>query len=333
VLEAHYTFMRTSDVYAESPSRQQLQMPVKHIATGNSNSLDEVVETLSYHQLTGSHSLDYAEHSSVDEHTSSLLHVAAKWPSSAEGAVYENRLPSAQYYGSGRSSRVVCITHTHTVASVFSILPYNKSRQDNPRERMRVRGNSFTLQMDLDGVKLGTNTEEVSLAFLLSSIWIPSELPPTASEADAPSLFRRVGSQRSKSTTDTTVPDKRSSTPTALTRYHVNPDVFTSDSSQLFRGDHRSPLNVILNYHPQFLDNEELFPSHKITTITPPGYRVSIIEYSKKSDIKKGLNDRFKETYPHIEVSLTKLRKSVHRKVTQGHMSLRTLCMFCILAG
>ena len=105
VLEAHYTFMRTSDVCAESPSRQQLQIPMKYIATGNSKSLDEVVETLSYHQLTGSHSLDYAEHSSVDEHTSSLLHVAAKWPSSAEGAVYENRLPSAQYYGSGRSSR------------------------------------------------------------------------------------------------------------------------------------------------------------------------------------------------------------------------------------
>lgn len=32
-------------------------------------------------------------------------------------------------------------------------------RYDNPRERMRVRANSFTLQIDLDGVELGTTTE------------------------------------------------------------------------------------------------------------------------------------------------------------------------------
>ena len=39
--------------------------------------------------------------------------------------------------------------------------------------------------------------------------------------------------------------------------------------------------------------------------------QVSIIEYARKADIKKGLNDRFKEIYPHVELSLTKLDKSV----------------------
>ena len=43
--------------------------------------------------------------------------------------------------------------------SLTSFIVCRRCRQDNPRERMRVRGNSFTLQMDLDGVKLGTNTE------------------------------------------------------------------------------------------------------------------------------------------------------------------------------
>jgi hypothetical protein len=41
--------------------------------------------------------------------------------------------------------------------------------------------------------------------------------------------------------------------------------------------------------------------------------QVSIIEYARKADIKKGLNDRFKEIYPHVELSLTKLDKSVTR--------------------
>ena len=38
---------------------------------------------------------------------------------------------------------------------------------------------------------------------------------------------------------------------------------------------------------------------------------MSIIEYAKKSDIKKAVNDRFKELYPQVEISLTKLIKSV----------------------
>ena len=35
-------------------------------------------------------------------------------------------------------------------------------RHDNPRERMRNRVNSFSLQMDLDGVQLGTTTEVIT---------------------------------------------------------------------------------------------------------------------------------------------------------------------------
>ena len=102
VLEAQYTFRRTADVNTESPNRQHLQMLLKDATLDTSKSVDEVVESLSYHQLTGSHSVDYTE---VGEHTSSLLHAATKWPSTAEGAIYENRLPSPLYYESGRNSR------------------------------------------------------------------------------------------------------------------------------------------------------------------------------------------------------------------------------------
>ena len=55
---------------------------------------------------------------------------------------------------------------------------------------------------------------------------------------------------------------------------------------------------------------------------------MSIIEYARKTDIKKGLNDRFKELYPHVELTLTKLVKSVTdplTKITVDSLSLSHL--------
>ena len=39
---------------------------------------------------------------------------------------------------------------------------------------------------------------------------------------------------------------------------------------------------------------------------------MSIIKYARKADIKRGLNERFKEIYPHIELPLTRLIKSAN---------------------
>ena len=102
VLEAHYspTFKRFAELH--HGSNQQLAI----FAVGTSKSLDQVVESHSYHQLAGirtSQSADYAD--PATEHRPSLLHVATKWPSTAEGVIYENTLPTTHYYDSGRSSR------------------------------------------------------------------------------------------------------------------------------------------------------------------------------------------------------------------------------------
>ena len=170
---------------------------------------------------------------------------------------------------------------------------------------MRARGNSFSVQMDLEGVELGTTTnvslhavnsefqclypcslcvylQEVSLAFLLDSIWIPADTSQPSSELDTPSLSRRASLRKPA---DVTVTDKRTTTPTSLARHHlnVNTDMSAVDlqiqsfPGQVFRDNH-SPLHVILSYHPQYLNNEELFASSKTTTLTPPGYRVSYVQ-------------------------------------------------------
>ena len=36
--------------------------------------------------------------------------------------------------------------------------------------------------------------------------------------------------------------------------------------------------------------------------------QVSIIQYAKASEVKKGINDQFSETFPHIKITLSKLR-------------------------
>lgn len=119
--------------------------------------------------------------------------------------------------------------------------------------------------------------QEVSLAFLLNSVWIPSELPQIVSDADTPSLIRRASIRKSA---DASIADKRTSTPTSLARYHLNADVLAADSRrESFPGqvlhDNHTPQYIIINYQPQFLDNKDLFASCKTTTLTPPGYRVS----------------------------------------------------------
>ena len=118
--------------------------------------------------------------------------------------------------------------------------------------------------------------QEVSLAFLLKPVWISSELSQTIPDPDTPSLHRRQSMRKS---VDVAV-DKRSSTPTLLTRYHLNPDVLAGESrresfpGQVFR-ENPTPQNVILNYHPQYLNNDEWFASRDTATLTPLGYRVS----------------------------------------------------------
>ncbi|KAI8592243.1 hypothetical protein BDZ88DRAFT_310313 [Geranomyces variabilis] len=58
-------------------------------------------------------------------------------------------------------------------------------------------------------------------------------------------------------------------------------------------------------YHPFFLDDPELRTGKHRTVITLPCFVSSIIQHSKPSDIKKELNERFRETHPTVNPTLT----------------------------
>ncbi|KAI8850309.1 hypothetical protein BC829DRAFT_389744 [Chytridium lagenaria] len=83
-------------------------------------------------------------------------------------------------------------------------------------------------------------------------------------------------------------------------------------------------------YNPFFLDDPELKTGKHKTVITLPCFVASIIQYSRAADIKRELNEHFRETHPTVDSTLTlsqirSLKAKLLEVSSQANLELSTV--------
>ncbi|XP_067856471.1 CDK5 and ABL1 enzyme substrate 2 isoform X2 [Heptranchias perlo] len=188
-----------------------------------------------------------------------------------------------------RNSRIVLICAKRSLCSVFSVLPYGEfnhnsdSKLEGPRQRNPSGGVSSSTDMllGLEGVELGADGKSVSYAQFLyptNAFVMPKAIPEIS--ASAVQVRNSV---------------HRSFTPGRLGNATIAMEL-------------GSEVGDLIEYDPNLLDDPQ-WPcgKHKRVLIFA-SYMTTVIEYVKPSDLKKDMNETFKEKFPHIKLTLSKIR-------------------------
>ncbi|XP_022349790.1 CDK5 and ABL1 enzyme substrate 2 [Enhydra lutris kenyoni] len=191
-----------------------------------------------------------------------------------------------------RNSRIVLICAKRSLCAAFSVLPYGEGlrlsdlRVDSQKQRHPSGGVSVSSEMvfELEGVELGADGKVVSYAKFL---YPTNALVTHKTDGHGP------------------LPQPRPSIPRALpgSRYKPAPAKSAPAGTEL-GGD----AGDVLDYNPDLLDDPQ-WPcgKHKRVLIFA-SYMTTVIEYVKPSDLKKDMNETFREKFPHIKLTLSKIR-------------------------
>ncbi|XP_032734739.1 CDK5 and ABL1 enzyme substrate 2, partial [Lontra canadensis] len=191
-----------------------------------------------------------------------------------------------------RNSRIVLICAKRSLCAAFSVLPYGEGlrlsdlRVDSQKQRHPSGGVSVSSEMvfELEGVELGADGKVVSYAKFL---YPTNALVTHKTDGHGPP------------------PQPRPSIPRALpgSRYKPAPAKSVPAGTEL-GGD----AGDVLDYNPDLLDDPQ-WPcgKHKRVLIFA-SYMTTVIEYVKPSDLKKDMNETFREKFPHIKLTLSKIR-------------------------
>lgn len=186
-----------------------------------------------------------------------------------------------------RGSRVVLICAKRSLCAAFSVLPYGESYHisDSKLEAQRQRhssGGGSDMVPGLEGVEVDFGKTVSYARFLLPTnalVRLKSSGQTDISTAQMPMSRNRINGQKNFT------PSRISST--------IGQDTGVDELSE---------------YDPNLLSDPQ-WPcgKHKRVLIFA-SYVTTVIEYVKPSDLKKDMNETFKEKFPHIKLTFSKIR-------------------------
>ncbi|XP_073437043.1 CDK5 and ABL1 enzyme substrate 2 isoform X2 [Dendrobates tinctorius] len=187
-----------------------------------------------------------------------------------------------------RSSRIILICAKRSLCAAFSVLPYGESlrmselRVEGTKQRHPSGGGISTTDptFGMEGVELGAEGEVVSYAKFL----YPTNALVSQKEDFQPSQIRLGTHDISK----------RNFSNTRFIPMSSGGDLGIESDN--------------IEYNPDILDDPQ-WPcgKHKRVLIFA-SYMTTVIEYVKPGDLKKDMNEMFKEKFPHVKLTLSKIR-------------------------
>ncbi|XP_038664888.1 CDK5 and ABL1 enzyme substrate 1 isoform X3 [Scyliorhinus canicula] len=200
--------------------------------------------------------------------------------------------------------RIVLISGKRSFCSVFSVMPYRDNSQtgdmkaEGGRQRHPSGGvGAKEVVIGLEGVELGADGKTVSYTQFLYPTNVFGGRRNTIDSTASLSQFRNSS--------------------------HRNLPLGRANSSQ-GSIDTGNEVGEFAEYDPNLLDDPQ-WPcgKHKRVLIFP-SYMTTVIEYVKPSDLKKDMNETFREKFPHIKLTLSKIRslKREMRKLAQEECGL-----------
>ncbi|XP_053563217.1 CDK5 and ABL1 enzyme substrate 2 [Bombina bombina] len=188
-----------------------------------------------------------------------------------------------------RNGRIVLICGKRSLCGAFSVLPYGEClrisdlRVEGTRQRHPSGGvpSASDPVFGMEGVVLGAEGQVVSYAKFLY---------PTNALVSQKSEGHAVTSQNRASTYESA---KRNFSSTRFSKVVPGTEI---------------DIGETVEYNPNILDDPQ-WPcgKHKRVLIFA-SYMTTIIEYVKPSDLKKDMNETFKEKFPYVKLTLSKSR-------------------------
>uniref|UniRef100_A0A0C9Q588 CABLES1_1 protein n=1 Tax=Fopius arisanus TaxID=64838 RepID=A0A0C9Q588_9HYME len=217
--------------------------------------------------------------------------------------------------------RLVLVSSKRVPFLVFSALPYNKNQRtswDTGRRRNTSGPRPLSAINDnldpfgLLGIEHGKDGQEISYGQLLvPSRQFQRDKRLHLSDSEAIELSQ-VMTNKHHVVSRCLSYDTATHRPTHMPP--ESPPLSLVNESKVIEWDEQT-----LQYNPNLLDDPELIAGKHRTLLTFTSYMASVIDYVRPSDLKKELNDKFKEKFPHIQLTLSKLRslKREMRKIAK----------------